>query len=80
MTRFDTGSAYSAVVDAARIARRSVPVDVALADGGTVSLAVALYVASACDAHDRSGDPKQWRRRHPGDRHSCRPHLHRRRT
>jgi DegV family protein with EDD domain len=52
-----TGSAYSAVLDAARIATRSVPVDVALVDSGTVSFPVALCVASACDARDRSDDP-----------------------
>ncbi len=52
-----TGSAYSAVLDAARIATRSVPVDVALVDTGTVSFPVALCVTAACDARDRTDDP-----------------------
>jgi DegV family protein with EDD domain len=52
-----TGSDYSAVLDAARIATRSVTVDVALVDTGTASFPVALCVASACDARDRDDDP-----------------------
>jgi DegV family protein with EDD domain len=52
-----TGSAYSSVLDAATIATRSAPVDVALVDTGTVSFPVALCVVAACDARDRSDDP-----------------------
>jgi len=51
-----TGSDYSAVLDAARIAAREVRVDVELVDTATASFPVALCVASACDERATGGD------------------------
>lgn len=45
-----TGSDYSAVLDAARLAAREVSADVELVDTATASFPVALCVAAACDA------------------------------
>jgi len=51
-----TGSKYSAVLDAARIAAREVDVDVELVDTATASFPVALCVAAACDDRAAGGD------------------------
>lgn len=51
-----TGSEYSAVLGAARIAAREVSVEVALVDTATASFPVALCVAAACDARAGGGD------------------------
>lgn len=51
-----TGSEYSAVLDATRIAARSVDVPVELVDTGTVSFPVSLCLAAAVDARDAGGD------------------------
>ena len=51
-----TGSDYSAVLEAARIAARQVSVDVELVDTATASFPVALCVAAACDARATGGD------------------------
>lgn len=45
-----TGSNYSAVLDAARIATREFAIPVVLVDTGTVSFPVALCAVAACDA------------------------------
>ncbi len=51
-----TGADYSAVLDAASIAVRSVGADVVVVDTGTVSFPVALCVAAAVDARNAGGD------------------------
>jgi DegV family protein with EDD domain len=51
-----TGSDYSAVLDAARIATREISVDVELVDTATASFPVALCVAAACDLRAAGGD------------------------
>jgi len=51
-----TGSDYSAVLDAARIAAREVSIDVELVNTATTSFPVALCVAAACDARAAGGD------------------------
>lgn len=51
-----TGSDYSAVLDAARIAARQADVDVQLVDSATASFPVALCVAAACDARAAGAD------------------------
>ena len=51
-----TGSDYSAVLDAARIAAREIRVDVELVDTATASFPVALCVAAACDTRAAGGD------------------------
>ena len=50
-----TGGEYSAVLDAARVAARSVDLPVEFVDTGTVSFPVALCVAVAADARDAGG-------------------------
>jgi DegV family protein with EDD domain len=51
-----TGSDYSAVLDAARIAAREIDVPVELVDTGTASFPVALCVAAACDIRAAGGE------------------------
>lgn len=51
-----TGSDYSAVLDAARIAAREISVDVELVDTATASFPVALCVAAACDVRAAGGE------------------------
>lgn len=51
-----TGSDYSAMLDAARIAAREISVDVELVDTATASFPVALCVAAACDTGAAGGD------------------------
>lgn len=51
-----TGSDYSAVLDAARVAAREIGVDVELVDSATASFPVALCVAAACDLRAAGGD------------------------
>jgi DegV family protein with EDD domain len=51
-----TGSAYSGVLGAARLAAREVSVEVELVDSGTASFPVALCVAAARDARERGAD------------------------
>lgn len=50
-----TGSEYSAVLEAARIAAREVSVEVELVGTATASFPVALCVAAACDARATAG-------------------------
>ena len=54
-----TGSDYSAVLDAARIAARDLPDEVELVDTATASFPVALCVAAACDARAPTADLRE---------------------
>lgn len=54
-----TGSDYSAVLDAARIAARDVPVEVELVDTATASFPVALCVAAAGHARATNADLRE---------------------
>ncbi len=51
-----TGTDYSAVVDAARLAARETEIPVEVVDSGTASFPVALCVAAAADARRAGGD------------------------
>jgi DegV family protein with EDD domain len=51
-----TGSAYSAVLESARLAAREMSIEVEVVDTGTASFPVALCVAAACDARTAGGD------------------------
>lgn len=50
-----TGSAYSAVLNAARVAARQLPIEVHLVDSGTASFPVALCVSAAARARTSGG-------------------------
>lgn len=54
-----TGSEYSGVLDAARVAAREISADIDLIDTATASFPVALCVVAACATRDATGDLRE---------------------